>query len=68
MREMYAKDAEKAKAMAADRRKNGSIEMSAARMATMMDEAGGGEAGGDVPMVKVQIVHYKYSTTGMYVS
>lgn len=40
--------------MAAERRKNGTIEMSAAKMATMMDEAGGGEAGGDVPMVKVR--------------
>ncbi|CAN0546727.1 unnamed protein product, partial [Ectocarpus sp. 12 AP-2014] len=39
--------------MAAERKKNGSIEMSAAKMAAMMDEAGGGETGGDVPMVKI---------------
>lgn len=38
--------------MAVERRKNGTIEMSAARMASMMDE--GGEVGGDVPMVKVR--------------
>lgn len=53
IKEIYAQDAERAKAMAAERKKNGTIEMSAAKMATMMDEAGGGEAGGDVPMVKV---------------
>lgn len=53
IREIYAKDAEKAKKMVAERKKHGTIEMSAAKMAAMMDEAGGGEAGGDVPMVKV---------------
>lgn len=55
MKEIYSKDAEKAKKMAAERRKHGTIEMSAAKMATMMDEAGDGEAGGDVPMVKVLV-------------
>lgn len=55
IKEIYAQDAAKAKAMAAERKKNGSIEMSAAKMATMMDEAGGGESGGDVPMVKVRL-------------
>lgn len=40
--------------MAQERRKNGTIEMSAARMASMMDEAGGGEVGGEVPMIKVR--------------
>ncbi|CAM9823752.1 unnamed protein product, partial [Sphacelaria rigidula] len=53
IREIYAKDAEKAKKMVAERKKHGTIEMSAAKMAAMMDEAGGGEAGGDVPMVKI---------------
>lgn len=48
-------DATKAKEMAVERRKNGTIEMSAARMASMMDE--GGEAGGDVPMVKVRSLY-----------
>lgn len=52
MKEIYAKDAAKARSMAAERRKNGTIEMSAARIASMMDEAGGGEVG-DFPMVKV---------------
>lgn len=55
IKEIYAQDAAKAKAMAAERKKNGSIEMSAAKMAAMMDEAGGGETGGDVPMVKVRL-------------
>lgn len=36
-----------------ERKKNSTIEMSAARIATMMEESGGGEAGGDVPLVKV---------------
>ncbi|CAB1105130.1 unnamed protein product [Ectocarpus sp. CCAP 1310/34] len=53
IKEIYAQDAAKAKAMAAERKKNGSIEMSAAKMAAMMDEAGGGGPGGDVPMVKI---------------
>lgn len=53
--EIYAKDAEKTKTRMAERRKNGTIEMSAARMAAMMDEAGSGESGGDVPMVKVRV-------------
>lgn len=52
IKEIYAQDAAKAKAMAAERKKNGSIEMSAAKMAAMMDE---GETGGDVPMVKVRL-------------
>lgn len=56
MKEIYSQDAVQAKAMAVERRKNGTIEMSAARMATMMDEAGGGEVGSDVPMVKVPTV------------
>lgn len=56
MKEIYAKDAERAKKMAAERKKNGTIEMSAAKIATMMDEAGGGEAGADVPMVKVLVL------------
>ena len=54
LKEIYATDAVKAKEMAMERRKNGTIEMSAARMASMMEEAGGGEVGGDVPMVKVR--------------
>ncbi|CAM9374487.1 unnamed protein product, partial [Hapterophycus canaliculatus] len=53
IKEIYSQDAAKAKAAAAERRKNGTIEMSAAKMATMMDEAGGGDVGGDVPMVKI---------------
>ena len=52
IKEIYSMDATKAKEMAAERRKNGTIEMSAARMASMMDE--GREAGGDVPIVKVR--------------
>lgn len=36
-----------------ERKKNSTIEMSAARIATMMEEAGGGETSGDVPLVKV---------------
>ena len=54
IKEIYSQDAARAKAAAAERKKNGTIEMSAAKMAAMMDEAGGGEAGGDVPMVKVR--------------
>eukprot|EP00752_Nemacystus_decipiens_P010629 g9467.t1 len=53
IKEIYSQDAARAKAAAAERKKNGTIEMSAAKMAAMMDEAGGGEAGGDVPMVKI---------------
>lgn len=55
VKEIYSQDTARAKAVAAERKKNGTIEMSAAKMATMMDEAGGGEAGGDVPMVKVSL-------------
>lgn len=40
--------------MAQERRKNGTIEISAARMASMMDEVGDGEVSSDVPMVKVR--------------
>ena len=36
-----------------ERKKNSTIEMSAARIATMMEESGGGETSGDVPLVKV---------------
>ncbi|CAM9439260.1 unnamed protein product [Laminaria digitata] len=53
IKEIFSTDAIKAKEMATERRKNGTIEMSAARMASMMDEAGKGEVGGDVPMVKI---------------
>lgn len=56
IREIYSTDAIKAKEMATERRKNGTIEMSAARMASMMDEAGEGGVGGDVPMVKVRSI------------
>lgn len=55
IKEIYSMDAQKAKEMAMERRKNGTIEMSAARLASMMDEAGEGEVGGDVPMVKVSL-------------
>lgn len=54
IKEIYSQDAAKAKATAQERRKNGTIEMSAARMASMMDDAE--ETGGDVPMVKVRVV------------
>ena len=55
IREIYAEDAAKNKAAVTERKKNSTIEMSAARIAAMMEESGGGEAGGDVPMVKVRI-------------
>lgn len=55
IKEIYSQDAARAKAAVAERKKNGTIEMSAAKMAAMMDETGEGEAGGDVPMVKVSI-------------
>ncbi|CAM9266079.1 unnamed protein product [Choristocarpus tenellus] len=53
MKEIYAEEAEKSKTQRDERKKNGSIEASAARIATMMDSAGAEEAGGDVPMVKI---------------
>ncbi|CAM9859952.1 unnamed protein product, partial [Discosporangium mesarthrocarpum] len=54
LREVYAVDAAKAKQHAEERKKNGTIEASAARIAAMMDQAGGEEgAAGDVPMVKI---------------
>lgn len=63
MKEIYTQDAAKAKAMALERKKNGTIEMSAARIASMMDDGGAGEAGGDVPMVKVRLLHRKNTHT-----
>ena len=52
-----------------ERKKNSTIEMSAARMATMMEEAGGGwGVGGDVPHGEGQsCIFTRFSIEGSYV-